>query len=188
MKFTDPIYDRTSTDITNRTAKAFINIVDWVRINGNTEILHALIESLMSIGVDFTTLPTPTITTFPTVAQINSLITNIENIRINSGLPSALGIVELFDEWSAGMWGQTPGYEDVNDWERDLYIIFNNLAASVEYTIYCGVATVGQTRFYQHRWRQYSWVPDSASPVRRPRTNNAICGSGIMRQNGFRRY
>jgi len=189
-KFITPIYDRTSTDISTETSKAYFNVVDWVRIYGNAEILHSLIEYLLGIGVDFTEVESPTIYTINTsIGKINDLAENIENIRANCGLPAALGLVELFTSWTDGQSGQTPGYEDVNDWERDLSIIFANLANSVEYTVYCGVASAGQPRFYQHRWRQYAgWVPPSETPVRRPRTNNAICGSGIMRQNGFRRY
>lgn len=188
MKYIEPITDRTATDITNKTAKAYFNLIDWNRINGNTLIVEALVEFLLSIGISNTSLSVPTITTIPTVAQINSLITNINNILAASGLPALTGLADLKDDWTAGSGSISPDYEDVNDWEDVLDIIFNNIGKSVEFTVYCGVASVGQTRFYQHRWRQYGWVPESETPVRVPRVNVGDCGSGLMRQNGFRRY
>jgi hypothetical protein len=41
----DPIIDRTQTDIINRTSKAFLNVADWTRIDGNTKEMKTLFDS-----------------------------------------------------------------------------------------------------------------------------------------------
>lgn len=186
--FTDPIFDRTATDVANRTAKAFINVVDWLRIYDNAEIINLLINTLFDVNVEFGFVSDPTITTIPTVAELNTLLANIERIRIASGLPEILGLSEVVYDWQEGSRVDSPDYMDVNQWEEVLYIIRNNLYLSVEYMIYCGVAATGQPRFYQNRWRRFTWVENSVAPVRRAKTNVAITGTGLKRQNGYRRY
>jgi hypothetical protein len=186
-KYMTPIFDRTASDIENLTAKAFFNIVDWERVNHNTQTINELVSAITTTDVEFTLLDIPTITTFPTAAEINALITNIENVRIACGLPID-GLVELKNDWKAGMSGQSPNFEDVNDWESVLEIIFRNMKNSAEYIIYCGVSSVGQIRHWQNRYRRYAWVEASDTPVRRPRTNVGNCGTGLMRQNGWRKY
>jgi len=184
-KYSTPIFDRTALDITNKTVKAFFNVLDWCRIYDNTKVLHALMSVLLDLDPVFTPLTVPTRLSFPTAAQINALVENIENIRLASGLPAIEGLVELRTDWTSS---QTPDYIAVNSWERDIHLLYNNLARAAEYTIYCGVAAVGQTRIYQHQWRTYLWVPGSISPVRLARTGIASCGAELTRNNYWRRY
>lgn len=188
MKYITPVYDRTALDVTNRTAKGFLNVADWQRVYNNAQVTKALVDFLLSISITFDTLTEPTITTIPTVSELNTLLANIDRIRINSALPAISGLVEIKDDWTAGSSADTPTYLDVNDWEQVLNVIFTMIGYSVEYIIYCGVATTGQPRFYQHRWRMFGWVEPSATPVRRSRVNVATSGTGLTRTNGFRRY
>jgi len=184
-KYTNPIYDRTALDITNRTAKAFLNIADWSRVYDNTAVLNILLSFLQSTEIAFTEIPVPILTTFPSVTHLNQLITNIEAIRLASGLPEIPGIVYLRATWTHVI---TPDYEDVNDWERDIALLFAAIVRAVKYVPYCGVATTGQSHFYQWRWRTPDWIEPSATPVRRARTSIAVCGAGLTRNNLFRRY
>jgi len=187
--WTDPmIYDRTAADISNRTAKAFFNVSDWLRVYGNSELAHALTELYTGLSVSFTTLTPPAITTFPSVTAINSLIQNIDNCRAAAYLPAATGIVALDYDFTEGPGGTAPDYTDVNAWEQDLQLIRDALTAAVDYQVYCGVAATGQTRFYQNRWRRFPWVGPAVSPVRRPRCGVAASGQNMTRQNRFRRY
>lgn len=186
--WTDPVYDRTATDITNKTAKAFFNVSDWLRVYGNSELANALVELYTGLSVPFTTLAAPAITTFPSVTAINSLIQNIDNCRAAAYLPAATGIVALDYDFTEGPGGTAPDYTDVNAWEQDLKIIRDALTAAVDYRIYCGVAATGQARLYQNRWRRFPWVQDAASPVRRPRGGVCASGQNMTRQNRFRRY
>lgn len=166
MRYTEPIKDRTATDITNKTAKAFFNIADWQRIYNNTQITKALVDFLLSINVTFDTLTTPTITTIPTVAQLNTLLANIERIRL-AVEPTVTGLSIIKDDWEYGFGKESPDYLNVNDWENVLDVIYNTIGAESGYT---------------------GWMPDSGSPVRRARAGVATSGTGLTRNNYFRRY
>lgn len=183
-----PITDRVASDITNRTAKAFFNVADWLRVYGNSEIVNALTNVYLALSIPFTELTEPTVTTFPTAAEINSLIENIDLCRAAACLPSALGVETLDYAYTEGAGGTVPDYTDVNAWEADLALVREYLATAVDYRVYCGVAGCGQPRFYQNRWRRYPWTPTSPTQPRRPRCSVATCGASLTRQNGFRRY
>lgn len=160
MKYTEPVYDRVLSDVTNKTAKGYFNLADWIRIYGNAELIHALEEVILSNGLTFTEIATPTITTIPTVDDINTLLVNIETVR--ALFPTGAGLVELKTDWGGNA---SPTYKDVNDWERNIDLL---LALIIEG--YSG------------------WIPDSGSPVRRHRAGVAVSGVGLTRNNGFRRY
>ena len=72
--YTTPIYDRTLADVESQTAKAFLNVVDWLRIYNNTEIVNEILNTLLSSTVTFDTVTAPTIATIPTVTQLNTLL------------------------------------------------------------------------------------------------------------------
>ena len=188
MPWIDPITDRTSSDIANRTAKAFFNVVDWLRIDNNTRIVHVLAEALLGVGVDLTSLPEPTTATIPDVEDINAFVGNIEAARKVGGLPGALGMVPLVDDYGGGSGTDAPDWQDVNAWERNLDILHTYLVHAAAYRVGCGIAEAGQARFFQSRFRAVPLVPAVASPARRARCDAAICGTGAMRQNKFRRY
>lgn len=187
-RYIEPIYDRDENDITDKTSKAYFNISDWERINTNTDVVLAFENFIQGLSIAVVELTAPTITTIPLVTAINQLIENIETIRTNSGLPTLEEIEELKDDWIAGIQHIAPDYENVNQWEKNLEFIYKYLKNAAEYVVYCGVGAVGQPRFYQHRWRQYQWVSDAVTPVRRARCGIAPCGAGLNKQNYFRRY
>lgn len=186
MSYKTPITDRTLTDITTKTAKAFFNVADWVRIYGNAEIINAIVSELNG-AITFDAITEPTVTRIPTVADINILLANIERIRINSGLPAIDGLVSIKHDWLEGSAADAPDYLDVNTWEKVLDIIFKSVLLSTGYRVYCGVANVGQPRLYQHRWRTWT-IETSALPFRSPRTGIAVTGASIKQNNSFRRY
>ncbi len=189
MSYTDPVTDRTLADITGKTAKGYFNLADWQRIYNNALALNALIASVYGVTVEFTAIAEPTITTWPSVTDVNALLVNIENMRAYLSVPDGIGLLDLKTDWLAGGSVDAPDYENVNEWERQVDLMLNAIAASLSYRVYCGVAAVGQVRYYQVRWRDlYVWVQPSASPVLRPRTGVAICGRSMVHQNKFRRY
>jgi hypothetical protein len=188
MRYITPIYDRAESDIENRTSKAFFNVTDWARIHNNTQVAQLLVEALLSIDITSNTVTPPTMTTIPTVTQLNEFLENIETLRLASALPEITGLVAIKYDWIAGRMAGTPDYLVVNDWERVLDIVYNAIARSVEYAIYCGVGAVGQPRFYQHRFRRYGWVQPSDTPSRHARAGVATCGTGLTRNNSYRRY
>ena len=124
MSWITPITDRTTTDIGARTSKAFFNIVDWVRVYGNSEQIHALSEALLLIDIDFTSLTAPTITQFPSADDINTLVENIDLVRESAALPAALAPSALDHTYLEGTSAAAPSFEDVNAWEKALETIF----------------------------------------------------------------
>ena len=188
MKYITPITDRTVADLVNRTDKAFFNVTDWERIYGNAEYVNNLLRLLLSINITFDTITAPTMIAIPTVADFNTLLTNINRIRIGAGFEGVPDLVELQTAWTAGATAIAFTYVDVNQWEQMLFVLCGLVSALADYIVFCGVANVGQPRFYQHRFRVFPFVQDAASPVRRARTNAAICSAGLTRNNRFRRY
>ena len=188
-KYVEPIIDRDEADIIAKNSKAYFNISDWERINGNTGILKVIVDFFLGSDISIETLTTPTKATIPIAEEINNLINNIEVLRQASGLPNLGGLEALKVDWSPGTGSSAPDYENVNSWEKTIALIIANMEASVSYRCYCGVPAVGQARFYQNRWRNFIiGVPDSSTPVRRARCNVATANAGLTRNNGFRRY
>jgi hypothetical protein len=187
-RWVTPITDRSLADIQNRTVKAFLNVRDWVRIHGNTQQVQALIRILAGFEVPLTSLPTPAITHFPTADEINTLIADIDRLREAACLPPVLGVVALKHDYQPGLGAAAPDFEDVNAWEQDLLLIRNLFAQAAANLIYCGVAATGQPRFWQSRFRRPAYILADPSPSRSPRTGPAVCGSGLIRQNSWRKY
>ena len=166
MRYTEPITDRTQTDVTNKTSKAYFNIADWLRVYNNTQVTKALVDFLLSTSVTFDTLSTPTTETIPTITELNTLLANIERIRL-AAEPTVTGLSEIKDDWVAGAGYPSPDYQNVNDWENVLDVIYNTIGTESGYT---------------------DWVEDSLTPVRRARAGISTSGRGLMYNNGFRRY
>lgn len=189
MKYIEPITDRTITDVTNKTAKAYFNIADWIRVYNNAEMTNYLIGWLLEQSITFDTVAVPTISTIPTAASLNTLLENIERIRVTAGLPIITGLTELKTDWASGSSAESPDYLDANTWELVMDLLIKNVVKTVEYAVYCGVSQVGQIRYYQNRFRQFTrYVEPAASPVRNARCGVALSGSGLTRQNEWRKY
>jgi hypothetical protein len=187
MPFVTPITDRTITDIVNKTDKSFFNVADWIRINGNTTYVRALMYVLRGINIDFTALDTPAITTMPTVAEFNSFIQNIENIRLAIGLPESVGVIPLKTDYEAIENSEVPDYTDANAWEANLLLIKQLTISVSTFMVMCGVGASGQPRYWQNRFRNM-FVKSVDHPVQRPITGVAVAGVGLMRQSGWRQY
>jgi hypothetical protein len=153
IEWVTPITDRTLVDVTARAAKAFLNVADWERINGNTTFVKQQIFDLLGVDVTLTTLTPPTTTSFPAVGDINHLVENIDLLRVAACLPAATGIVELEHNYLPGIAAAAPDYQAVNLWEKDLDLLHTLLPVAAGYFVRCGVAATGQPRFWQVRFR-----------------------------------
>jgi hypothetical protein len=181
-----PITDRTSEDIVNRTSKAFFNVVDWVRIYGNASIVAALINFLHNAGIDYETLPEPTCQTIPTVTEYNHFLEVINVAKWEKYVNAILSPINT--QYVEGAGGTSPNYEDINEIERNIEIMRSFILRQMHYLVYAGVGAAGQSRMWQIRFRMFAFVPDSPTPVRRPRTGVTQAGIGMRRQNAHRRY
>jgi hypothetical protein len=188
MKYINPIFDRTADDVTNKTAKAYFNLVDWLRVYNNAEVINIIISFLLRMDITFNAVGTPSIATIPSVTDLNTLLANIERIRATRNLPEITGLAEIKANWGSGSASISPDYLDANFWEFAIDKLLDAVPSLIEYTVYCGVATAGQLPFYQKHFRQFQWVRDAESPVRRARTGTSTCGTGLTRNNLFRRY
>lgn len=153
MAWITPITDRTSEDIANRTSKAFFNVADWTRITGNIPVVQDQILTLLGTSITLNSLTTPTITTFPSADDINSLAENIELLRQAGNLPAAIGLTPLKTDYETGPAGSSPDYVAVNAWENTLDTLRALLPRTASYFRRCGVGNCGQSHLWQARFR-----------------------------------
>lgn len=126
MAYITPITDRTSTDIINRTAKAFWNVEDWERVYNNSQLVNGLASAMLGESIDFDDLAAPTITTIPTAGEFNLFLANIERIRVAVQSEFIPGTeTEIEDAWIAGDNEDAPDYNDANLWEFVLDAIWD---------------------------------------------------------------
>lgn len=138
------IADRTQTDLNTRTAKAFFNVADWQRIDGNSQFLKALLDDRYTITVDRTATTEPAAGDFADVDEINALAGNIEALRVAANfLPASVGLVAVKDDYDTGVGAVAPDYETVNDWERNLALIDEYVYHAEDYYPIYGVSWDG---------------------------------------------
>lgn len=187
--WTKPIYDRTDQDILNRTSKAFFNVSDWLRVNGNTQDVKTLVDIMLAIDVPFDDLgAAPQIAEFPSYARINALLGNIDSLRAEARLPAATGVVPIKHNYVPGSGAVAPDYKAVNDWERDLFLIRKLIVFACDYWLYTGTFNCGQTRWLQNGFRSWPHYIKSTSETRIARAGVSGVGQSLTRQNKFRRY
>jgi hypothetical protein len=159
MAWVTPITDRTQSDIVARNSKAFFNVADWQRIYDDTQYVANQVASLLGISVTLTSLSTPTITTIPAVADINTLIANVETVKAAIlGYYALTGTNVLKTDWAVGVDQPSPNYVIVNLWENNLDVMHAWLTASLALTrrfARTGVAPTGAGMTRQNLWRAY---------------------------------
>lgn len=155
MPYTPPIFDRTQSDINAKTSKAYLNIVDWQRIYDNSLFVRDFLVTEYGIPITFDTLTTPTTASIPPVEDMNKLAGNIERIRLNSGIIGHPGVVVIKDDWIAGAAASAPDFENVNDWEEVMDIIYLAVQKALLFQKKCGVSTSGQSAWRQNFFRRY---------------------------------
>lgn len=158
MPYTAPIYDRVLSDVTNRTSKGFINVVDWVRINDNTIHIAGLVEDIVGYSIVLNSISTPTVTDKPNLVgltglSLNGLLNNIEKVRVAA---EVIGTIEIKDDWVPGINQQSPTYLNVNDWERNIHLIYTAYSLTPVRFARTGVAISGVGKTRNNKWRHYA--------------------------------
>lgn len=151
MSWVTPITDRAQTDIDSKTSKGYFNVSDWVRIDGNVDVVLAMLTSNGYETPSKTSLTTPTTTTIPTVSELNSFINNIVILQEVVYLGSSLATLK--HDYQPGANADAPDFNDVNDWENNLLVMYDSIPKAVDFRIACGVARAGQERFWQNQFR-----------------------------------
>jgi hypothetical protein len=127
MSYATPTTDRTATDITNRTSKAFMNVATWARIYSNSQLVNSLAAVSLDTPIAFTLITAPTIASIPNVTDLNTLTGNIETLRAAVAGESIAGTTQAIkDDWEAGHDKQAPNYVNVNLWESTLDAIWSH--------------------------------------------------------------
>ena len=159
MKYFDPVYDRTLLDVRQRTSKGFFNASDWNRIVNNTRLLNSLVNVILSESVAFSDFPEANTETVLLSVDINNEVDNVNALW--SAIGSVAGVVPMRSNYG-GI--KSPNYKDINTLEKNIDTLTTNIIDG------------------------YSGWDTSTGTGRFPRADNAICGTGMTRQNGFRRY
>jgi hypothetical protein len=168
MSYITPITNRSSSDYTptliggkwinvpnnakgffNCTAGVVINgitsVDDWGRVYGNAQYVSAEYAAVLPTPPIFTAITAPTTAQDPTtmVAKFNTLLNNIELMRLGvntygAAVPAITTLVYV-----AGAGTYAPKYTDVNQWESTIDLIKTFLDPLSISDIICGVATTG---------------------------------------------
>lgn len=128
MPLIQPIYDRTQLDIYNQTAKGFMNVADWNRIENNLQFLAE------TFGVS---IPNKawTVQDFPATAQMVRLLGNLDAVK---------AAYYVLPEWPATPQLPVNHFEKVNDIEYLTLVLWQLWADNTDATLYCGEFAAGE--------------------------------------------
>lgn len=158
MSYTTPITDRTYSDIVNRTSKAFFNVTDWDRINDNTAYIHNVVSDSLGVSIPIASLSEPAYEFATLIEDGGGINTLLLNIEQVRLALVARGI-------------NIPSLSEIfHSWEAGI---------TKDAPDYNDVNTWEQSIALIYQFFQYR--------ERYPRCGLARCGSGMTRQNGFRR-
>lgn len=135
------IYDRTETDLLNKTEKAYYNFNDLNRIESWCEYL-ANVLSNYNYFVSFEVKTDWIYTDFPTEVEMERIRENV--LSLKKAYYSFTNIPENLDYMTI---------QKANDIERILLEIDKILICMEKNFIYAGVATCGSARIWQQRFR-----------------------------------
>ena len=138
------IFDRTNSDVRNKTSKGYYNYTDLNRIEEWTQYLAGV---LVTAGYS---IPTMTFKTdwskydMPTEANMERIRTNIKTLRQNYYQGTAI---------YSNLKKMT--YQKANNIEKILNELNNFYESMVNSYVRCGVARMGQSRVWQQRFRKF---------------------------------
>ena len=115
------------TPVTNRTASSFFNVADWTRIYRNAQLATGLSAFELETTIDFNEVTDPTDTDIASVDDFNTLLANIERLRLAVAGESISGAdIEVKDDWIAGVGQPMFNYANVNYWETLIDLIWDH--------------------------------------------------------------
>ena len=150
MSYTTPITDRSKSDITNKTSKAYFNVVDWQRIYDNSLHVRNLVQSALGLSIAFNTISTPTTSTIMTIDNLNAMLENIENVR---SISETIETSEIKVNWQAGPYQDSPDYTHVNSWEENLHAVYTAYSITPVRYARTGIAKTGKNLNRNNSWR-----------------------------------
>ena len=143
----DLIYDRTQSDVTNKTPKGYYNTSDLNRVE---EWCRYLADELNNAGynITITTKTNWTSSDLRTASDMERIRTNIRALM--AGYHYITSIYSNADQFN---------YVKANNWEKILDEIYHLMWGMEDWYVYAGVSNAGQNRLWQHRFRQFFVSP-----------------------------
>lgn len=139
------IFDRTESDVKNKTDKGYHNISDLNRVEEWCGYLANVLSSY-NYKINITTKTNWQLTDTRTVAQLERIRKNIALLRSTySNIPRDLTVPSNLSPISI---------TKANDIERILYDIDRIINEMESYFVYSGVSSAGQTRMVQNYFRR----------------------------------
>lgn len=140
------IYDRTQLDITNLTSKAYCNYTDLNRIEQWCEYLAEILNNY-NYFVNIVTKTNWTMLDFPTQSEMERIRENINTLK-----QAYFAFTQVPENLENMTW------QMANNIEKILFEIEKILSCMENNFEYCGVASMGQNRVWQQRFRRkYSY-------------------------------
>lgn len=142
----DLIFDRTLTDVKNATLKGQYNASDLNRVETWSRYLA---DELNSVGYDIqiTTKTNWTSSDMRTASEMERVRGNIQKIMQGYYyITTIVANAEYFD------------YNKANNFEKILFEIWNMMLGMEGWYVYGGVANGGQSRVWQHRFRNFYYL------------------------------
>lgn len=137
------IYDRKSSDITNKTKKGYYNYNDLNRVESWCEFLKNELNN-MGYTISFTTKKNWTRNDFPTDAELERVRKNIQALMTGFRYITKIYVAS-----------NIMNYDRANRYEKILFEIYSMLQGTQGYYVYSGVANAGQSRVWQTRFRRH---------------------------------
>jgi hypothetical protein len=141
------IFDRTQSDVTNRTDKGYYNASDLNRVESWCRYLADELNN-EGYSINITTKTDWTTLDLRTSADMTRIKNNI--LALMTGYHWITPIYSSADSWN---------YIKANRWEQILNEIFNLMWGMEDWYVYSGVANSGQNRLWQHRFREFFVSP-----------------------------
>jgi len=115
-----------TTPVTNHSAASHFNVADWTRIYRNSQLASSLAGIMLGTPIQFDAIVLPTTTTNPTtaLAMLNTILANIERMRLAmvALIPT---LTEVKDDWTAGAGTISPSYTHANQWETTIDAVWD---------------------------------------------------------------
>lgn len=129
MAWQAPVYDRTYSDIANKTAKAYYNANDFNRIESNCEILANLLNVNITVKTNWT------MTDKPTTTQLQRIVNNVALLRQN---------YHVYANCPQNPQMPVNNYNKANALERIMFDINDIYQKNIETALYTGTFYTGE--------------------------------------------
>ena len=138
------IYDRTQSDVTNKTSKGYYNASDLNRVEAWCEYLKKQLNT-DGYNISFTIKTDWTSSDLRSEAQMERIRKNI--IKLMTGYHYISLIYANNNNWN---------YTKANRWEKILQEIYDMMLGMEDWAIIGGIAKGGHPRLWQNRFRRYA--------------------------------